>query len=125
MGKKPTRWYKLDSAGVLYSALQREEYSAIYRFSALMAQPVLPAALQRAIERTMPRFPGFSVRIRHGLFWYYLEPNTAPGPYLKDDVSDPCQPFRFKEDNGWLARFYYYQRHLKCYTIYCKCLQNY
>ena len=27
-------WYKLDNAGVLYSALQREDYSALYRFSA-------------------------------------------------------------------------------------------
>ena len=102
-------WYKLDNAGILYSALQSEEYSAIYRFSALMAQPVKPAALQCAIERVMPRFPGFAVRIRRGLFWYYLEPNTAPGPFLKADVSEPCQPVRFREDNGWLVRFYYYR----------------
>lgn len=109
MAKAGSRWYRLDNAGILYSALQREEYSAIYRFSALMAEPVRPAALQSAIERVMPRFPGFAVRIRRGAFWYYLEPNTAPGPFLKEDVSDPCQPIRFREDNGWLVRFYYYR----------------
>ena len=49
-------WYKLDNAGILYSALQREEYSATYRFSALMASPVDPAFLQRAISAVMPRF---------------------------------------------------------------------
>lgn len=106
------RWYKMDSAGILYSALQSEEYSAAYRFSALMAREVDPAALQRAIAATLPRFPGFSVRIARGLFWYYLEPNLAPGPFLKEDVSDPCQPFRFKEDNGWLVRFYYYRNRI-------------
>ena len=74
-----------------------------------MARPVEPAALQAAIDRVMPRFPGFAVRIRRGLFWYYLEPNTAPGPFLKEDVSDPCQPVRFQEDDGWLVRFYYYR----------------
>ena len=109
MARPNSRWYKLDSAGILYSALQSEEYSAIYRFSALMARPVEPAALQAAIDRVMPRFPGFAVRIRRGLFWYYLEPNTAPGPFLKEDVSDPCQPVRFQEDDGWLVRFYYYR----------------
>ena len=109
MAKPDSRWYRLDSAGILYSALQREEYSAIYRFSAQMAQPVEPPALQRAILRIMPRFPSFAVRIRRGLFWYYLEPNPAPGPFLKEDVSDPCQPVRFREDNGWLVRFYYYR----------------
>ena len=109
MAKPDSKWYRLDNAGILYSALQKEEYSAIYRFSALMERDVDPAALQHAIDRCMPRFPSFAVRIRKGAFWYYLEPNTAPGPFLKEDVSDPCQPVRFKEDNGWLVRFYYYR----------------
>ena len=81
MAKPDSQWYRLDNAGILYSALQREEYSAIYRFSALMTEPVRPAALQNAIDRVLPRFPSFAVRIRRGLFWYYLEPNTAPGPF--------------------------------------------
>ena len=109
MAKPDSKWYKLDSAGVLYSALQKEEYSAIYRFSVRMDAPVQPQALQQAIDRCMPRFPTFAVRIRRGAFWYYLEPNAAPGPFLKEDVSDPCQPVRFREDNGWLVRFYYYR----------------
>ena len=112
MAKPNSKWYKLDSAGTLYSALQKEEYSAIYRFSALMEKDVDPASLQRAIDRCMPRFPTFAVRIRKGAFWYYLEHNSAPGPFLKEDVSDPCQPVRFKEDNGWLVRFYYYRNRI-------------
>ena len=112
MAKPNSRWYRLDNAGILYSALQKEEYSAIYRFSALMEREVRPEALQRAIDRCMPRFPGFAVRIRRGFFWYYLEPNPAPGPFLKEDVSDPCQPVRFQEDNGWLVRFYYYRNRI-------------
>lgn len=112
-GKKPKpRWYKLDNAGVLYSALQKEEYSAIYRFSAVMTRRVDPEALQRAVARTMPRFPGFGVRIKKGFFWYYFEPNDAPGPYVKRDVANPCQPVRFREDNGWLVRFYYYEKRI-------------
>lgn len=112
MRKSGPKWYKLDSAGVMYSALQKDEYSAIYRFSAVMHAAVDPAALQRAIDKTMPRFPGFSVRIGKGFFWYYLEPNTAPGPFLKEDVLYPCQPVRFGEDNGWLVRFYYYEKRI-------------
>ena len=57
MARPHSKWYKLDSAGILYSALQKEEYSAIYRFSARMEGEVDPAALQRAIDRCMPRFP--------------------------------------------------------------------
>lgn len=108
MAERETPWYPLDNAGTLYSALQKDKYSAIYRFSAWMEEMVDPAALQRAIDKTMPRFPSFAVRIRRGVFWYYLEPNNAPGPFLKPDVADPCQPVRFREDGRWLVRFYYY-----------------
>ena len=67
-GEKP-EWYPLDNAGVLYSALQKEKYSAIYRFSAVMAERVDRDALQRAVDKTMPRFPSFGVRIKFPLTW--------------------------------------------------------
>ena len=92
----------------MYSAIQREDYSAIYRFSAVMTELVDPAALQRAIDRTMPRVPSFRVRIHRGAFWYYFEPNDAPGPFVKEDMQNPCQPVRYREDDGWLVRFFYY-----------------
>ena len=105
-------WYPLDNAGVLYSAIQRERYSAVYRFSALMTEPVDPEALQRAVSKTMPRFPGFAVRIRRGAFWCYFEPNPNPGPFVKKDMANPCQPVRFHEDNDWLIRIFYYEHRI-------------
>lgn len=106
--KRKSEWYKLDNAAIMYSAIQRETYSAVYRFSAVMTELVDPQVLQRAIDKTMPRFPGFRVRIKRGFFWLYFEPNEAPGPFVKEDMRNPCQPVRFHEDNGWLIRFFYY-----------------
>lgn len=102
-------WYRLDNAGVLYSALKKEKYAPVYRFSAVMDGKVDPEALQRAVDRSMPRFPSFRVRIRKGVFWCYFEPNRKPGPFVRPDISNPCQPMRDKEDNDWLIRFYYYE----------------
>lgn len=110
--KREKRWYRLDNAALIYSAIQKEEYSAIYRFSAVMKRPVDPQALQRAVDLALPRYPLFRMRIRRGAFWYYLEPNTAPGPFVKPDISNCCQPVRFKEDGGWLVRFYYYENRI-------------
>ena len=108
MAVSGTPWYRMDNASVMYSAIQREEYSAIYRFSAWLREEVRPDALQRAVDRAMPRFPGFAVRIRRGFFWYYFEPNRANGPFVQPDSADPCRPVRFGEDNGWLVRLLYY-----------------
>lgn len=109
MAKEKTPWYRMDNASFMYSALQSDEYSAIYRFSAVMDAPVDPEKLQRAVDRVMPRFPGLAVCIKRGFFWHYFEPNKNPGPFVKKDIAEPCMPVRFNEDNGWLIRFYYYQ----------------
>lgn len=82
------------------------EYSAIYRFSAVMTEKVDTAALQRAVDRLRPRFPGFFSCIKMGVFWYYLEPNDAPGPFVRPDVADPCRPMDFKEEHGWAGAFF-------------------
>ena len=111
MSKKARKpWYRLDNAGVLYSATQRENYASVYRLSAVMDTPVDPDALQRAVDLTLPRFPGFRVKMRQGMFWNYFEPNEAPGPFVRADMANPCQPVRFQEDDGWLIRVFYYQR---------------
>ena len=110
--RKKTSWYRLDNAAVLYSSLQREKYSPVYRFSAVMTEPVDPEALQRAVDKTMPRFPGFRVRIRKGAFWCYFEPNEKPGPFVRRDIANPCQPIREKQDNDWLIRFFYYEKRI-------------
>ena len=83
-------WFQLDNAAMMYSAIQSGTYSAVYRFSAVMTELVDPEALQRAIDKTMPRFPTFRVRIKRGVFWYYFEPNDAPGPFVKEDMKNPC-----------------------------------
>lgn len=110
--QKHPSWYRLDNAGVLYAALLREKYAPVYRFSAVMDAPVDPQALQRAVELTMPRFPGFGFCMRRGLFWNYFEANRQPGPFVRPDIANPCQPVRFDADGGWLVRFFYYERRI-------------
>jgi hypothetical protein len=109
---KHTDWYRLDNAGVLYSALKKEKYAPVYRFSAVMTEPVQPEWLQKAVDVTLPRFPGFRVRIRKGAFWCYFEKNEKPGPFVQPDAANPCQPMREKADNDWLIRFFYYENRI-------------
>ena len=92
MDRPRTPWYRMDNASFMYSSIQRDQFSAIYRFSAVMTERVDPVCLQAAVDKALPRFPGFAVKICRGFFWYYFEPNSAPGPFVKEDISNPCQP---------------------------------
>ena len=103
-------WYKMDNAAMIYSAIQRSDYSAVYRFSAVMTQKVDPKALQKAVDKTMLRFPGFRVTIRSGFFWYYMEPDTRPGLVVQKDIQNPCQPVRFGTKDELVRVFYYENR---------------
>lgn len=106
--KSQAVWYKLDLSAIVYPTLQRKDFSSVYRLSAVLKEPVKPEVLQKALDRTLPRFPTYKAAIRKGLFWRYLEPNNRPGPFVQPDIKNPCMPMPFKANNRYLVRVYYY-----------------
>lgn len=105
-------WYKLDLSAIVYPTLQRRDFSSVYRLSVLLREEIDPEVLQRALDRTLPRFPTYKAAIRKGLFWRYLEPNNRPGPFVQEDVKNPCQPMPFKTNHRYLVRVYYYRNRI-------------
>lgn len=105
-------WYKLDLSAIVYPTLQRRDFSSVYRLSVVLKEPVQPDILQKALNRTLPRFPTYKAAIRKGLFWRYLEPNDRPGPFVQEDVKNPCQPMNFKANNRYLVRVYYFRNRI-------------
>ena len=105
-------WYKLDLSAIVYPTLQRRDFSSVYRLSVLLKEEINPQVLQQALDMTLPRFPTYKAAIRKGLFWRYLEPNNRPGPFVQEDVQNPCQPMYFKANNRYLIRVYYYKNRI-------------
>ncbi len=105
-------WYELDLSAIVYPTLQRRDFSSVYRLSVLLKEEIDPQVLQRALDLTLPRFPTYKAAIRKGLFWRYLEPNDRPGPFVQEDVKNPCQPMYFKENNRYLVRVYYFRNRI-------------
>ena len=105
-------WYQLDLSAIVYPTLQRRDFSSVYRLSVVLKEEVDPAVLQKALDLTLPRFPTYKAAIRKGLFWRYLEPNDRPGPFVQEDVKNPCQPMYFKANNRYLVRVYYFRNRI-------------
>lgn len=105
-------WYKLDLSAIVYPTLQRRDFSSVYRLSVLLKEEIQPDILQKALNMTLPRFPTYKAAIRKGLFWRYLEPNNRPGPFVQEDVKNPCQPMHFKANNRYLVRVYYFRNRI-------------
>ena len=112
-------WYKLDLSATVYPTLQRRDFSSVYRLSVKLKESVDPALLQQALDLTLTRFPTYKVAIRKGLFWRYLEPNTRPGPFVQEDIKNPCMPMHFRSNNRYLIRVYYYDCRISLEAHHC------
>lgn len=112
-------WYKLDLSAIVYPTLQRRDFSSVYRLSVVLTEAIDPDLLQKALDMTLPRFPTYKVAIRKGLFWRYLEPNNRPGPYVREDIKNPCMPMHFKGSNRYLIRVYYYGNRIALEAHHC------
>lgn len=112
-------WYKLDLSATVYPTLQRRDFSSVYRLSVTLKEEIDADLLQQALDQTLPRFPTYKVTIRKGLFWRYLEPNNRPGPFVLEDIKNPCMPMHFKSNNRYLIRLYYYGRRISFEAHHC------
>ncbi len=82
------RWMKLDNAAKIYPAARSQNWSSIYRVSATLSESVDMDHMERAMDITLRRFPSIAVRLRKGVFWYYLE-QLRQAPPISQEYSFP------------------------------------
>ncbi len=70
------KWFRLDNSAKLYPFITTKDTQNLFRFTVDLTENIDPDKLQTALNMTLKRFPSFAVRLRRGVFWYYLEENT-------------------------------------------------
>ena len=94
--ERKLRWMRLDNAAKIYPAARRRRWSNVFRLSAELKEPIDRAIMQSALDVTVRRFPSVSVRIRKGLFWYYLE-EMPSAPNIQDEQCTPIAHMHFSQ----------------------------
>lgn len=89
-------WFRLDNAGILFPGQNTNKWSNIFRVSIELKEEIDPDILKQAVKNILPRFPSFNVRMRKGLFWYYLEKNPVKEPSVNPDIQNPLLPCKFQ-----------------------------
>ena len=90
------RWDRLDNTAHLFPVIAGESMSNVYRISVTLKEEINPELLQRALDMVLPKFDGFNLRLRQGVFWYYFEENDRI-PQVKRENTYPC---RFIDPHG-------------------------
>ncbi len=105
------KWMKLDNAAKIYPAAKRRNWKALFRLSATLTEEIDTTVLEKAQRSTLARFPGFALKLKRGVFWYYLEHNEG-GPDIRPDGAYPCAPMDFGENKGFMFRVLYHGRRI-------------
>ena len=73
--QREIRWDRLDNTAHLFPVIAGESMSNVYRISVTLTELVDRELLQQALDMVLPKFDGFNLRLRQGVFWYYFEEN--------------------------------------------------
>lgn len=105
------KWMRLDNAALIFPAIRQRHWVNVFRLSATLNEPIDPATLQAAVDDLKPRFPSMYVRLKTGLFWYYLE--EIPGtPQVREDYAYPLVLMQEKELHACCLRVTYFQNRI-------------
>ena len=103
------RWDKLDNTAHLFPVIAGERMSNVYRISVTLSEKIIPELLQEALNIVLPKFDGFNMRLRRGVFWYYFEENGKKAPIVQEESTYPCQFIRGNASHSYLFRVTYYK----------------
>ena len=103
------RWDKLDNTANLFPSIAGESMTNVYRISVTLTENVNQEKLQEALDIVLPKFDGFNVRLRTGVFWHYFEENGKPAPKVVEEANFPCRFIQPNRNHSYLFRVTYYK----------------
>ena len=109
MKEKQIHWEKLDNTANLFPAIAGQNTTNVYRISVTLTEYIEVGLLQEALDRVLPRFDTFRVRLRKGIFWHYFETNSRPAPLVRLESEYPCRYIEPYANNNYLFRITYYK----------------
>lgn len=105
---KKRTWYLLDNAAKIFPCISKKDRPNMYRVSALLYDEVDVNILQETMGIVLNRFPSFKVKIKKGIFWYYLDNNTNDF-VVTEEQSNIFDYDMIRKENGYLFNVSYFK----------------
>lgn len=102
------RWDKLDNTAHIFPVIAGEAMSNVYRIAVTLNEEIQEEPLQQALNKILPKFDGFDLRLRQGVFWYYFEENGKPAPKVREESTYPCQYIVQNKNHSYMFRVTYF-----------------
>ena len=106
---KKESWRKLDNSAKIFPLQESNKYSTVFRYSAVLIEDIDKEVLEKAVEKALNRYSAFKVRLRRGVFWYYLE-NNPKKVVVNQEKYYPCKRIDPMENNNYLFSVTYFEK---------------
>ena len=110
--ERDIKWDKLDNTANLFPVIAGEDMTNVYRISVTLKEEINPQKLQEALDIILPKFGGFNVRLRQGVFWYYFEENGKRAPKVRKEDDYPCRFIVQNKNRSYMFRVTYYDNRI-------------
>lgn len=111
--ERKLKWMPIDNVGKIYPASRTSNWYNVFRLSMTLTEPVDREVLQSALDVTVRRFPSIAVRLRRGMFWYYLE-EIPHAPKIQDEKAYPLVRMPFDDVRHCAFRVIVYKNRIAC-----------
>ncbi len=101
-------WRRLDNSAKIFPISNGKKYSTVFRLSCVLKEKIEPKMLEEAVKQTLEKYQSFKVRMKPGLFWYYLEHNPKP-PKVEKEQDYPCKYIDSRRNNNYLFKVTYFE----------------
>ena len=102
-------WRRLDNSAKIFPISAGKKYSTVFRLSVVLKENVNPRVLEKALQNALETYQSFKVRMKAGLFWYYLEHNPKDS-IIEEEKEYPCQYINPKTNNNYLFKVTYFEK---------------
>ena len=106
--KNKLPWRRLDNSAKIFPMSTGEKYSTVFRLSVVLKENIKPEILKKAVVETLEKYQSFKVRMKPGLFWYYLEQNNKV-PVVEEEKDYPCKYINPRKNKGYLFKVTYFK----------------
>lgn len=113
-------WFRLDNSAKLYPFITTKDTQNLFRFTVEFASDIYTDKMQQALNFTLERFPSFAVRLRRGVFWYYLEHNDKQ-LNLRPESDIIMEQITPTNCDGYCFRVMYYKNRLSLEFFHILC----
>lgn len=94
--ERKLRWMALDNSAKIYPAARTSTWSNVFRLSITFDEDIDKDTLKLALDIVSRRFPSIAVRLKTGVFWYYIE-EIPHAPEIMDERSYPLSRMAFDD----------------------------